>query len=232
MNTPATSDVTQHSIARASSTATDHQTILSQQTETTQNHGDDISAVHCRTGRSRGTKSEMRRNFIGGDSKSRVARSSVSLPRVSSEDLSALQNQRPSHSRDRNGTTKSHGEVGHYDADLFSSSSNDNDLSSSNDNYLSSPASPDSIGSDTALPMAIELERPMTSESCTHSTRGSNKYAGAMSNTNPSPGRGGVKDSIMKRLSLLRAVGRKTSRVNFRDGVNGGGGMSVETLHE
>ncbi|OXV08437.1 hypothetical protein Egran_03800 [Elaphomyces granulatus] len=231
VNTLGTSDVTQHSIARASSTATDHQSLLSQRTGTIQNHADDILTVRSRTYSSRGSKSEKRRNFFGGDPRPRVAGSSVSLSRVSADDFSASQNQKSPHSHDRSVTAKSHDGFGHYNADLFSSSSNDNDLSASNDNYLSSPESPDSVDSDTALPMTIELERPMTAESYTHSASGSIKFSGAMSNSSPSPSRG-VKDSIMKRLSLFRAAGRKTSRVNFRDGANGGGGISVEPLHE
>jgi dedicator of cytokinesis protein 3 len=174
--------------------------------EPIQDQDDDAATVHSRTtSRSRGGKSEKRRSWFGGESKLHRQKSTAS---VSEE-------KRPSNrSRDRSATTMSQSEVDR-------SQSGNRELEPKKS--MSSMTSPDLGAGRTALPRASFSERPPASEGTGYPAKG----GVGVTNSDDHPPNGGVRESVMKRFSLLKVVGRKASRLNV-----GSGGGTIETLHE
>lgn len=180
---------------------------------------DDTATVHSRTtNRSRGGRSEKRRSWFGGEKLQRH-KSSTSMADGHADASASI------HSRTRSTTTKSQDEASRSHAvnhDLASKKS------------MPSIAGSDLSAGKTALPAASHSERPATSGSSGYATKdGAGVTVSPTSNSESHTSNGGVRDSVMKRFSLLKAVGRKASRLNVRDGGNNGsGGAIAETLHE
>lgn len=163
---------------------------------------DDAATIHSRTtSRSRGGKSDThskRRSWFGGD-KSHKFSPSVSAAEISMEDVDATPRRQPS--------TASR-----------LSKSNDRRRSSSMQrtssmHRTSSKREKPSNSSRSALPAANQ-ERPETAGSRSQSIK--EPVVNSPSST-AATNAGSVRDSVMKRFSLLKGVGRKNSRLGMGD---------------
>lgn len=182
---------------------------------------DDAATIHSRTtSRSRGAKSDThqkRRSWFGGD-KSQKPGSSMSAAAASSDDVQAS----PKRGLSRSGSRRT------------APKSRDGRSRSGSEHHPNSVRSPDRGSGKTAIPAAKEHERPITSESHVYPSEDVAATATVTTTTNNNNSNhhvGGMKDSVMKRFSLLKGVGRKTSRMNFKDGAGAGGALD-EPLRE
>lgn len=194
--------------------------------ETINHDDDDAATIHSRTtSRSRGNKSDThskRRSWFGDKPHTHKFSPSVSAAEISTEDSHSGPKRQPSNAS--RGGRKS------IDYERKRSVSMQR---------TSSKREKPSNSSKTALPATNHYERPATAGSHTQSIKGTAVNSPApnhntQTNTNthshtPSTSTGGgVRDSVMKRFSLLKSVGRKTSRLAMGDF----GGTSNGVLNE
>jgi hypothetical protein len=188
--------------------------------ETLHDHDDDAATVHSRTtSRSQTTKSEKRRSWFGGEPRAIKHKTAPSVSDRRSRDIQEQQQTFESRARSAtNQSTKSQDEprnarIGHHRLESKKSTP--------------TMASPDWGESETALPRASQSDRPATSESfgfppkidsssVNVSAMGSRDHDSHHSNSAQTSG-GGVRDSVKKRFSFMRAVGRKSSRLNVKE---------------
>ncbi|KAG2419346.1 hypothetical protein HFD88_004141 [Aspergillus terreus] len=167
---------------------------------------DDAATIHSRTtSRSRDTQSK-RRSFFG--ERLHKHASSLSMSKTNSQEDS--QKRQRSRSRSRDAATKSH-------ENLSRSHSQRNGASNKDRPALTSPKS----GWST-IPSIQDYPRPVTQSSAA-SIRSPELRSPDMSPPVQN-GHGGARDSVLKRFSLLKGIGRKSSRLDFRSDANG---MSV-----
>lgn len=167
---------------------------------------DDAATIHSRTtSRSRDTQSK-RRSFFG--ERLHKHASSLSISKTNSQEDS--QKRQRSRSRSRDAATKSH-------ENLSRSHSQRNGASNKDRPALTSPKS----GWST-IPSIQDYPRPVTQSSAA-SIRSPELRSPDMSPPVQN-GHGGARDSVLKRFSLLKGIGRKSSRLDFRSDANG---MSV-----
>lgn len=170
------------------------------------------------TNQSHETRSKRRSWFGVGDKPSRHGSSlSITAASVSTDDVYKQHKKQPSRSASRDTTTKSHDSYSQLAIQTQQNRAPRQDVRPS---PVTSPTSAGDGGADGAgagngntIPSATESPRPNTGEHSTHSVKSPQTTPNSASHT----GGGGVRDSVMKRFSLLRGVGRKSSRLDFRD---------------
>ncbi|KAJ5934277.1 hypothetical protein N7466_003824 [Penicillium verhagenii] len=180
---------------------------------------DDAATIHSRTTtHSRGGKSDARRSWFGGDKKHG---SSPSISGVVDENGTALKS-RPSRSASRDTAAPSH------DGRSRAGSQHRGPTSSGTTGTTSDRPAPAASGGWSTLPSTRDYSRPVTRDSThgprelsvvnTNNTHGSSNGAGTSTRVSSTPAgpNAGVRDSVFRRFSLLKGVGRKTSRLEFK----------------
>ncbi|KAJ6102058.1 hypothetical protein N7486_004485 [Penicillium sp. IBT 16267x] len=174
---------------------------------------DDAATIHSRTTtHSRGGKSEKRRSWFGGDKKHG---SSPSMAGAIDENGTAMKN-RPSRSASRDTAAQSH------DGRSRAGSQHRGPTSSGPTGTTSDRPAPAASGGWSTLPSTRDYSRPATRDS-THAprdlslhTNGSSAGTTTRVSSTPAGPNAGVRDSVFRRFSLLKGVGRKTSRMDFK----------------
>lgn len=163
------------------------------------------------TNQSHETRSKRRSWFGVGDNKPSKHGSSLSITAasVSTDDVYKQHKKQPSRSASRDTTTKSHDSYSQLAIQTQQTGTLRQDVRPS---PVTSPTSAAGDGGNT-IPSVKESPRPNTGEHSTYSVKSPQTTPNSASHT----GGGGVRDSVMKRFSLLRGVGRKSSRLDFRD---------------
>lgn len=170
---------------------------------------DDAATIHSRaTSRSRGGKSEKRRSFFGGDKKQG---SSPSIAGPVDEAPGTSLQKRPSRSASRDTAAQSH------DSRSRAGSQHRGPTASGAASSPSDRPAPSSNGGWSTLPPTRDYSRPATRESAPASRDVPSLTNGippvSHSTTNPN---NGVRDSVFRRFSILKGVGRKNSRMDFK----------------
>lgn len=201
---------------------------------------DDIATVHSRaTNHSRTDTHSKRRSWFGGD-RSHKASSSISLAAAattaSTEDSHSVAHKtRPSRSDSRQTQTKSDGRS-RSEPQRASAAGRDGDMKNSCNHNEPKPSGASLHGGWSAIPSVKDYPRPSTALSTTAaSLKGSLSVSGASVHgdyhapvpsplhnpfTPPAVTTGHSKrESVLKRFSLLKGVGRKGSRLDFRGGM-------------
>ncbi|KAJ5636680.1 uncharacterized protein N7484_009993 [Penicillium longicatenatum] len=174
---------------------------------------DDAATIHSRTTtHSRGGKSDKRRSWFGGDKKHG---SSPSIAGAVDENGTALKN-RPSRSASRDTAAQS------QDGRSRAGSQHRGPTSSGTTGTTSDRPAPAASGGWSTLPPTRDYSRPVTRDS-THGPRelsvnsnGSGTGTTTRVSTTSAGPNAGVRDSVFRRFSLLKGVGRKTSRMDFK----------------
>ncbi|KAJ5545818.1 hypothetical protein N7494_003403 [Penicillium frequentans] len=173
---------------------------------------DDAATIHSRTTtHSRGGKSDKRRSWFGGDKKHG---SSPSIAGAVDENGTALKN-RPSRSASRDTAAQSH------DGRSRAGSQHRGPTSSGTTGTSDRPA-PAASGGWSTLPTTRDYSRPVTRDSShaprelSVNTNGSGTGTTTRVSSTPTGPNVGVRDSVFRRFSLLKGVGRKTSRMDFK----------------
>ncbi|KAJ5084712.1 hypothetical protein NUU61_009291 [Penicillium alfredii] len=175
---------------------------------------DDTATIHSRaTSRSRGGRSEKRRSWFGGE-KAYKHGSSPSVANAGDETQTTSLKNKPSRNASRDTAAHSH------DSRSRTGSQHRSPTATGSGAPSDRPA-PASSGGWSTLPSTRDYSRPVTRESnqagrdsmTTNGTRMSHPNAHANANANANSG---VRDSVFRRLSLLKGVGRKSSRMDFK----------------
>ncbi|CAI7621572.1 unnamed protein product [Penicillium glandicola] len=166
--------------------------------EQDENADDDTATIHSRTtSHSRAGRSEKRRSFFGGD-KTYKHGSSASVALESQTSLNA-------HNASRDTAARSH------DGRSRAGSQHRGPPASG---AATERAAPVSSGGWSTLPSTRDYSRPVTRESnaiTMTTTNGTAPLSPVLNNNNT-----GVRDSVFRRLSMLKGVGRKSSRMDFK----------------
>ncbi|KAJ5586865.1 uncharacterized protein N7459_002630 [Penicillium hispanicum] len=170
---------------------------------------DDAATIHSRaTSRSRGGKSEKRRSFFGGDRTLKHG-SSPSIAGAGDESLK----KRVSRSASRDTVAQS------QDGRSRAGSQHRGPTASGAAATTSDRPAPASSGGWSTLPPTRDYSRPVTRDSA-HATSSISTTTNGMSRMPSAPHNpqtnSGMRDSVFRRLSLLKGVGRKTSRMDFK----------------
>ncbi|KAL4778949.1 hypothetical protein BJX76DRAFT_342128 [Aspergillus varians] len=164
---------------------------------------DDAATIHSRTtSQSRDTNHKRRRSFFGEVLQKHTSSLSISTS-VAGDDAKSQRRQR-SRSASRSIADKSMDNISH-------TTSRHN--GTAEDRPTPSVTSP--RGGWSTIPSVTEHHRPVTRSSVA-SVR-SPELRSPLSQTNGASNTGGVRDSVMKRFSLLKGVGRKASRLDFKN---------------
>lgn len=173
---------------------------------------DDAATINSRaTSQSRGAKSEKRRSWFGAQAAKHG--SSASIAAANDDTLK----KRISRTASRDNIGQSHDNRSRADSQHRGPTANGTATTSDR------PA-PTSSGGWSAIPPTRDYSRPGTRDSA-HAGRdipapfpvplnGTNRTS--ISGAAPPPSNTGVRDSVMKRFSMLKGVGRKSSRMDFR----------------
>ncbi|KAJ5740565.1 hypothetical protein N7493_000437 [Penicillium malachiteum] len=180
---------------------------------------DDAATVHSRaTSHSRGGKSEKRRSWFGGDKKHG---STPSIAGVADENTLK---KKPSRSASRDTAAQSH------DGRSRASSQHRGPPAPGTSGTTSDRPAPAASGGWSTLPSTRDYSRPVTRDSTqtprelsinSHSSVNANGHGHGTttrvsSEQTHSHGHPGVRDSVFRRFSLLKGVGRKSSRMDFK----------------
>ncbi|OJJ39560.1 hypothetical protein ASPWEDRAFT_104701 [Aspergillus wentii DTO 134E9] len=160
--------------------------------------GDDAATIHSRnTSVSRFSRdtNHKRRSIFGDKSQHKQGSSLSIVPGASTEEFHVHKKQ-PSRSASRDTNTKSH------------------DGRSRSGSQLTGHERASQKGGWSAMP-SVKDEWPSTPKSMGNSPRSPQSTSTSHSHGNSHAG--GVRDSVMKRFSLLKGVGRKGSRLEFKD---------------
>ncbi|KAA8648537.1 guanine nucleotide exchange factor DCK1 [Aspergillus tanneri] len=169
---------------------------VSSQTEEPNAHDEDAATIHSQTtSRSRDTQSK-RRSFFG--EKLHKHASSLSVPGAKSAENSSQR----SRSASRDAAAKSHESL---------TSSSEQQHNGTSPSELPSVTSPTTGWS--TVPSIKDHPRPMTQSSATSIRSPEVSSPGSHGQGHSS---GSVRDSVMKRFSLFKGVGRKGSRIDFK----------------
>ncbi|KAJ5654520.1 hypothetical protein N7490_001523 [Penicillium lividum] len=173
---------------------------------------DDAATIHSRTTtHSRGAKSEKRRSWFGADKK---YGSSPSIAGVVDENGTILKT-RPSRSASRDTAVQSH------DGRSRAGSQHRGPTSSGTAGTSDRPA-PAASGGWSTLPSTRDYSRPVTRDSShaprelSVATNGNDSGDTTRVSSTPAGPNAGVRDSVFRRFSLLKGVGRKGSRMDFK----------------
>lgn len=175
---------------------------------------DDTATIHSRaTSQSRGGKSDKRRSWFGGEKIKHG--SSPSVAAVSEEVHGTSLKKRPSRSASRDTAAQSH------DGRSRAGSQHPGPTASGAvSSPVERPAPPASSGGWSTIPPTRDYSRPVTRDSA-HTGR---DLAGSLNGTSlasvsappVTTNKDGMRDSVFRRFSLLKGVGRKTSRMDFK----------------
>ncbi|CEJ54154.1 hypothetical protein PMG11_00476 [Penicillium brasilianum] len=176
---------------------------------------DDAATIHSRaTSRSRGGKSDKRRSWFGGEKMKHG--SSPSVAAVSEDVHGASLKKRPSRSASRDTAAQSH------DGRSRAGSQHRGPVATG---AVSTPVerpAPASSGGWSTIPPTRDYSRPVTRDS-THTGRdlagslnGTSRASVSVQPVNNNSNKDGMRDSVFRRFSLLKGVGRKTSRMDFK----------------
>ena len=174
---------------------------------------DDAATIHSRaTSRSRGGKSEKRRSFFGGGDKKHG--SSPSIAAAGDELPNQSLRKRPSRSASRSASRDTAAQS--HDGRSRAGSQHRGPTTSGAANPTSPRPAPSTGGGWSTLPPTRDYSRPVTRESAhagrdVPSTNGTPQGPHAANNPNS-----GVRDSVFRRFSILKGVGRKSSRMDFK----------------
>ncbi|OQE11743.1 hypothetical protein PENVUL_c002G04776 [Penicillium vulpinum] len=161
-----------------------------------ENIDDDTATIHSRTtNQSRGGRSEKRRSFFGGDKTKHG-----SSPSVTHESQTSLN----THNAARDTVPRSH------DGRSRAGSQHHGPTN----NAATERAAPASSGGWSTLPSTRDYSRPVTRESnamTMTTTNGTAPLSPVLNNSNS-----GMRDSVFRRFSMLKGVGRKGSRMDFK----------------
>ncbi|RDW70591.1 guanine nucleotide exchange factor DCK1 [Aspergillus mulundensis] len=169
---------------------------------------DDAATVHSRTTNQSRDTNQKRRSFFGEVLQKHTSSLSISTS-VNGDDANKLQKRQRSKSASRSVADKSTDNVSR-------NASRHNVAADPSTPSVTSPVSVTSKGGWSTIPSVVEHPRPVTRSSI-NSVRSPGAQTTSSSNT------GGVRDSVMRRFSLLKGVGRKSSRLDFRN---------EQTVHE
>jgi dedicator of cytokinesis protein 3 len=168
--------------------------IVSEQDETAE---DDTATIHSRTtSHSRGGRSEKRRSFFGGD-KTYKHGSSPSVANAAHDSQTSL-NMRNDAARSHDGRSRAGSQ--HRGASVTGAATD--------------RTAPVSSGGWSTIPPTRDYSRPATRDSNTvtmTTTNGTAPLSPVLNNNNT-----GMRDSVFRRFSLLKGVGRKSSRLDFK----------------
>ncbi|KAL2821341.1 hypothetical protein BDW59DRAFT_164223 [Aspergillus cavernicola] len=162
---------------------------------------DDAATIHSRTTNQSRDTNHKRRSFFGEVLQKHA--SSLSISASTNGDDSKSQKRQRSRSASRDAAGKSMENVSR-------TTSRHNGIAE--DRPTPSITSPK--GGWSTIPSVAEHPRPVTRSSMASVQSPELRSPGAQ--TNSSNASGGVRDSVMKRFSLLKGVGRKASRLDFR----------------
>ncbi|KAJ5183341.1 hypothetical protein N7492_000957 [Penicillium capsulatum] len=166
---------------------------------------DDAATIHSRaTSRSRGGKSEKRRSFFGGDKK-QGSSPSIAAP-VDDAPGTSLK-KRPSRSASRDTAAQSH------DSRSRAGSQHRGPTASGAASERPAPAS---SGGWSTLPPTRDYSRPTTRDSAQAGRDVSSSTNGTPQGPHSTHPNSGVRDSVFRRFSILKGVGRKSSRMDFK----------------
>ncbi|KAL3470575.1 hypothetical protein BJX99DRAFT_264116 [Aspergillus californicus] len=171
---------------------------------------DDAATIHSRTTNQSRDTNHKRRSFFGEVLQKHA--SSLSISTSTNEDESKSHKRQRSRSASRDVTGKSMDNV---------SRSTSRHNGTAEDQLRPTPSITSPKGGWSTIPSVTEHPRPVTRSSSTSVRSPELRSPGAL--TNSSHASSGVRDSVMKRFSLLKGVGRKASRLDFR---------SEQTVHE
>ncbi|KAJ5678768.1 hypothetical protein N7462_007012 [Penicillium macrosclerotiorum] len=177
---------------------------------------DDTATIHSRaTSRSRGGKSDKRRSWFGGDKIKHG--SSPSVAAAGDEASGTSLKRRPSRSASRDTGAPSH------DGRSRAGSQHRGPTASGAAAAPSDRPVPASNGGWSTIPSTREYSRPVTRDSAhtgrdvTAATNGVSRVSShASSPATSNANNNGMRDSVFRRFSLLKGVGRKTSRMDFK----------------
>ncbi|KAL4918287.1 hypothetical protein BDW62DRAFT_66832 [Aspergillus aurantiobrunneus] len=164
---------------------------------------DDAATVHSRTTNQSRDTNNKRRSFFEEVLQKHTSSLSISAS-VTGDDAKSQSKQR-SRSASRSVTDKSMENISH-------STSHHN--STLEDRPTPSVTSPK--GGWSTIPSVSEHPRPVTRSSAASIRSPELRSPGGQTNSSSHTG-GGVRDSVMKRFSLLKGVGRKASRLDFKN---------------
>ncbi|KAJ5920314.1 hypothetical protein N7516_011172 [Penicillium verrucosum] len=166
--------------------------------EEDENIDDDTATIHSRTtSHSRGGRSEKRRSFFGGD-KTYKHGSSPSVAHESQTSLNAHNASRDTTARSTDGRSRAGSQ---HRGPTASGAATDR-------------AAPASSGGWSTLPSTRDYSRPVTRDSnavTLTTTNGTAPLSPVLNNNNT-----GMRDSVFRRFSMLKGVGRKSSRMDFK----------------
>lgn len=166
--------------------------------EQDENIDDDTATIHSRTtSHSRGGRSEKCRSFFGGD-KTYKHGSSPSVAHESQTSLNAHNASRDTTARSTDGRSRAGSQ---HRGPTASGTATDR-------------AAPASSGGWSTLPSTRDYSRPVTRDSnavTLTTTNGTAPLSPVLNNNNT-----GMRDSVFRRFSMLKGVGRKGSRMDFK----------------
>jgi dedicator of cytokinesis protein 3 len=173
---------------------------------------DETGTIHTRNS----SRSRKRRSWFGGDRASKH-RSSLSFAGgTSTEDINRRGSTRSAASRDTTRRSR---------VSRSRSRSRHNTHTALTGQDQSSVTNPNG-GGWTRTPSVKDQQRPVTGQSKATSSKDVQATNTSQAPEGASGGSSGVRDSVRKRFSLLKGVGRKGSRLDFKPGTNG------MTVHE
>lgn len=168
---------------------------------------DETGTIHSRNT----SRSRKRRSWFGGD-RAGKPRSSFSFSRATStEDLNRRGSIRSAASRDtarRSRVSRSRSRSRH-------------NTHTAHAGQEQTPVTDPNGGDWTAIPSVKDQQRPATGQSKTTSIKGSQATNSSQAPESTNPGSSGVRGSVRKRFSILKGVGRKGSRHDFKSGAHG-----------
>ncbi|KAJ5444300.1 uncharacterized protein N7458_008172 [Penicillium daleae] len=176
---------------------------------------DDTATIHSRaTSQSRGGKSDKRRSWFGGEKIKQG--SSPSVAAVSEEVHGTSPKKRPSRSASRDTAAQSH------DGRSRAGSQHRGPTATGAVGSPSERPTPASSGGWSTIPSTRDYARPVTRDSAhtgrdlAGSLNGASLASVSAQPVNNLPNNNGMRDSVFRRFSLLKGVGRKTSRMDFK----------------
>ncbi|OJJ62443.1 hypothetical protein ASPSYDRAFT_55309 [Aspergillus sydowii CBS 593.65] len=174
---------------------------------------DDAATVHSRTTNQSRDTNQKRRSFFGEVLQKHTSSLSISASAAGDDNVS--------HKRQRS-RSASRSAVDKSTENVSRTTSRQNGTTEERSN----PSATNPKGGWSTIPPVTEHPRPVTRSSATSNSVRSPEFRSPDAHTNGASnpgGQGGVRDSVMKRFSLLKGVGRKASRLDFKN---------EQTVHE
>ncbi|KAL5052275.1 hypothetical protein BDW71DRAFT_202395 [Aspergillus fruticulosus] len=171
---------------------------------------DDAATVHSRTTNQSHDTNNKRRNFFGDVLHKHTSSLSISTS-VNGDEASKSQKRQRSRSASRSVADKSTDNVSRSASRRNGTTAGQSTSSVTSPTAVTSPK-----GGWSTIPSVTEHPRPVTRSSINSARSPELRSPGARTNGSSNTG-GGVRDSVMRRFSSLKGVGRKASRLDFRN---------------